>query len=277
MAKGICLGCLVGLALWGTPVGAQTPPKKFEPPPLGDILPLLDASSPQALAGVLRGAMLKFLPEPLYEASPGWGHQRLVANQLKWEGDILPLKPKIYKTLKNDGVWKKIRLTGLNLPDTLVLDLRQLQKPQPEQLGFEVFISFDARLNYDHEIWDAGTRLYAGSVTARFRAKLLLRCEATIKLDASKSLLLPDAIFRLHATGATLTYDNLVFEHVAGFGGTGAKLLGKTFHNILRDFNPDLERRMLDRAASAIVKAADTKEVRVSFAKVFGNFMPGGK
>ena len=36
--------------------------KKPKTPPLGDILPLLDAKSPHALAGVLRGAMIQFAP-----------------------------------------------------------------------------------------------------------------------------------------------------------------------------------------------------------------------
>src|SRR5207245_2626935 len=134
-----------------------------------------------------------------------------------------------------------------NLPDTLVLDLRHVEKPQPDRLTFELFLSFDARIEFDHQIWDDGNRLYAGSVRARFRVKLLLRGEATIKLDSSKSLLLPDAVFRLHATGAHLSYDNLVFEHMAGFGGAGAKMLGKVFHNIVHDFNPDLEKRLLDK------------------------------
>src|SRR4051794_19530136 len=121
MAKRAWPGWVLGLALCGVPAWGQTPAKKIQPPPLGDILPLLDAKSPQALAGVLRGAVLRFLPDPLYEAAPGWGHQHLAANQLKWGTDGSLFKPKIYKTLKNDGTWKKVRLNGLDLPDTLVL------------------------------------------------------------------------------------------------------------------------------------------------------------
>jgi hypothetical protein len=275
MAKWIMLASVVAMALGATPQQPQ-PAKKFQAPPVGDILPLLDTKSPQALAGVLRGAVLRFMPDPLFESAPNWGHQRMVANQLKWKNEGIFIKPKIYKAPKNDGVWKKVRLLGSNLPDTLVLDLRNISSPQANQLNFDVFLSFDARLEYDHQIWDAGTRIYAASVQARFRVKLLLKCEATAKLDSGKSWL-PDAVFRLHATGANLSYDNLVFEHVAGIGGSGAKLLGKAFYNIVRDFNPALEKHMLERAAESIVKAADTKEVRISFAKVFEKLLPSGK
>ncbi len=275
MVKWVAAAVLTVLVLCAG--GAQTqPPKKPQVPPVGDILSLLDPKSPQALAGVLRGAVLQFIPDPLFESAPNWGHQRPVANQLKWKADGILIKPKIYKTPKNDGVWKKVRLRGSNLPDTLILDLRNLHSPQPNQLNFDIFLAFDAHLDYDHQIWDAGTRVYSGSVEARFRVKLLLRCEATAKLEAGKSWL-PDAIFRLHATGANLSYDNLVFEHVAGIGGSGAKILGKTFHNIIRDFNPNLEKHLLERAANYIVKAADTKEVRVSFGKVFDKLFPTGK
>lgn len=275
MAKRIWPGLVVLLALAGSDAWGQTP-KKFQAPPLGDLLPLLDAKSPQALAGVLRGAVLKLMPDPLFESERNWGHQREVANQLKWKREGILLKPKIYKALQNDGDWKKVRLTGDNLQDTLVLDIRNLQTPQPDRLTFDVFLSLDARVDYDHQVWDAGTRLYSSTIRARFRAKLLLRCEATLKLDTSK-FILPDAVFHLHATGANLSYDNLVFEHVAGIGGSGAKLLGKTFYNLIKDVNPSLEQKLLDKGAAAIVKAADTKEVRLSFGKVFENLLPKGK
>jgi hypothetical protein len=267
------LACV--LAAISCPAVAQAQPaKKFKAPPVGDILPLLDAGSPQALSGVLRGAVLQFLPNPLYEAAPGWGRQSMTANQLKWHRDGILLKPKIYKTLKNDGTWKKITLTGINLPDTLVLDLRNVHAPAPGTLRFDLFLSFDARVEYLHHLWENGVRLYAGSIKARFRVKLLLNGEATATLAESKKSWFPDAVLRLHATGAKLSYDNLVFERVAGIGGTGAKVLGNTFQNILTDFNPDLERELLARASNAIVKSADTREVRVSFGRVFEKLAP---
>lgn len=270
---------LIGLSIiagWDSPGFSQTQ-SKLKAPPLTDILPLLDASSPQALSGVLRGALIKFLPNPLHEAAPGWGDQRLVANQLKWkrDGGIL-LKPKIYKTLKNDGTWRKIILTSNNLPDTLILDIRKAQLSEPNQLNFDIYLAFDARVEYIHHVWESGVRLYAGSVKARFRVKLLLHCEATAKLESGKKLI-PDAVFRLHATGGKLSYDNLVFEHVPGLGGTAARILGNAFHNILHDLRPSLESNLLAKGNAAIVKAADTKEVRISLSRVFEKILKSGK
>lgn len=266
--KGSTLVCLLVLSGWSSPAYSQTT-FKLKSPPLTDILPLLDASSPQALSGVLRGALIQFLPNPLYEASPGWGQQSMVANQLKWKRDEgILLKPKIYKTLKNDGTWRKIILTSNNLPDTLILDIRNVQLAQPNQLNFDLFLSFDARVEYLHHVWESGVRLYSGSVKARFRVKLLLHCEATATLESGKKLI-PDAVFRLHATSGKLSFDNLVFEHVPGLGGSAAKVLGNGFHNILNDLRPSLESNLLSKGNAAIVKSADTKEVRVSLGRVF--------
>jgi hypothetical protein len=276
MAKRIWPGCLFTVLLCCSPVWAQ-PPAKFKTPPISDILPLLDASSPQALAGVLRGAVLQFMPHPLYEKAPGWGRQSLTANQLKWHRQGIVLKPKIYKTLKNDGTWKKIVLTGNNLNDTLVLDLRDVHSPRPDTLNFDLFLAFDARVEYHQQLWENGVRLYSGTIRARFRVKLLVKCEAAFKLEAAKKTWFPDAVLRLQATGANLSYDNLVFEHVAGIGGSGAKVLGKAFQNILTQFNPDLESKLLVRAEDAIIKAADNREVRVSIGRVFEKLVPGTK
>ncbi|HZT80272.1 MAG TPA: hypothetical protein VFA26_08625, partial [Gemmataceae bacterium] len=80
------------------------------------------------------------------------------------------------------------------------------------------------------------------------------------------------------ATKADLRYDNLVVEHVAGVGGELAKLIGDAFHGGLTQWRPALERELLARADAAIVRAADTKEVRVNLAGLFakkGKLTPG--
>ena len=63
---------------------------------------------------------------------------------------------------------------------------------------------------------------------------------------------------------AQLFYENLVIEHTAGLGGDAAKILGELAVDTVKKARPELERDLLNKANAAIVKAADTKEVRVS-------------
>jgi hypothetical protein len=65
-------------------------------------------------------------------------------------------------------------------------------------------------------------------------------------------------------------YDNLVFEHVAGFGGTAARLLGDVIVGSVKKLRPSLEQHLLDKANAAIIKAAATKEVRIHLSKLLG-------
>jgi hypothetical protein len=94
---------------------------------------------------------------------------------------------------------------------------------------------------------------------------VLLKCEITSRTETKPGSLLPDMVFRVRVTDAKLVYDKLVIEHTAGVGGDAAKVLGETFLDVARRVKPDLERDLLARANAAIMKAADTKEVRVSF------------
>src|SRR5207302_6261467 len=129
------------------------------------------------------------------------------------------------------------------------------------------FVAFEARVEYDHQNWDRGLRLYSGSVEARMRVTAALRCEATTKLEANGTLL-PDAVFRLRVTDAHVGYDHFEVEHIAGVGGDLAELIGAAAKAGVEQWRPSLERRMLEKADAAIVKAGDTKEVRLSVLKL---------
>src|SRR5208283_4368026 len=98
---------------------------------------------------------------------------------------------------------------------------------------------------------------------ARFHVKATLSCEAIFRVE-SGSLLLPEAVLRLHVVHADVGYDRFVMEHVAGVGGEAAKVLGDAIKGSLDKWHPGLEREMLAKANKAIEKSADTKEVRVS-------------
>src|SRR5437868_5437285 len=71
------------------------------------------AASTLALA--LRTILLHAVPDPLYEKSKGWDQTKHVPTGIKWSGKVLPLRPKVVKGEKNDGTWRKVRVTAFNL------------------------------------------------------------------------------------------------------------------------------------------------------------------
>jgi hypothetical protein len=71
----------------------------------------------------------------------------------------------------------------------------------------------------------------------------------------------PDLVLRLRVTEAKADYDHFVTEQIGGLGGDAAKVFGDALQKILR---PALEKKLLPKAQNAIVKAADTREVRLS-------------
>jgi hypothetical protein len=216
----------------------------------------------KGMASALRQLLVDALPDPLFEASPGWGGTRTVANGIKWRGQGIHVHPEIEKTPRNDGVWRKVRVRANNLRDTLVFDIRDPQNPEKGRTTFTVFLSFDARVEYEQQNWDKGVRLYSGSVRARMRVKLTLFCESTTRVEKNGTFF-PDTVFRLRVAQSDLKYDNLVFEHLPGMGGKGARLLGDVAHTAVNQWRPSVERNLVNRVNAAIVRAGDTREIRI--------------
>ena len=61
-------------------------------PPGKSVVPLLSGDSAHALAGSLRAFLVDYLPNPLYQASPGWGRMKMVARGVEWKGKGLQEK-----------------------------------------------------------------------------------------------------------------------------------------------------------------------------------------
>jgi hypothetical protein len=257
------LAVAVQSAISGPPVGSKHPDPSA-------IAHLLTSGSADALAGSLRGYLIHAVPDPLYESSPGWGRTARVARGVKWTGKDLPLKPEIIKGDKNQGDWRKIRVTAPNLPDNLIVDLRNVRRAEPGRMMFTVFLAFDGRVEYLHQKWEAGVRLYDTSARARMRVKATLDCELISRIEPA-DFLLSDFVFRIRVTKSDLRFENLVLEHAAGIGGEGAKLLGDAVKHSLHEWHPSLERELLAKANAAIVKAGDTKEVRLSLLNLMKN------
>ncbi len=260
------LSCLFGVLC--VFMAHAAPPLRNKTIDARNVLAALGGGSVDALAGSLRGFLIKNMPAPLYEDARNWGLQKPVP-AIKWRGKGVHVHPEKITVMKNDGHWWKVLVTTDRLADTLVFDLRDAKIVEAGRMTFTAFISFDTHVDYDKQIWHGGRRTYSGSIRARLRVKLTLHCEATARLDSSGSLL-PDAVFRLRVLQAESGYDNLVVEHIAGLGGEAAKLLGDAVRGSIKQWRPSMERELLAKLDAAIVKAGDTKEVRVSLSKLLG-------
>jgi hypothetical protein len=260
-------GAALILVLLAAPGRADPPPR----PPItpGNVLSALGGGSVDAVAGALRGYLLKVMPSPLFEDARHWGMQKAV-REVHWHGKGLRVRPEEREVLKNDGHWRKITVMADRPADTLILDLRDVLQPEEGRLLFTTFIALDSRVEVERQTWHTGKRFYSGSVRARLRVQLTLRCEALARLESGGSLL-PEAVFRLRVLQSDVRFDNLVVEHIAGMGGEMAKVLGDAVRGGMKQWHPSLERDLLARANEAIVKAGDTHEVRVSLTKLLSS------
>jgi hypothetical protein len=220
------------------------------------------------LADTLRGLLLKNLPDPLVESKTGWGEQREVAIGLKWERKgLVRFRPEVMRDLKNDGHWQKVTVTASEPDKSLSLKIGNV-KPADGKTTFDAAVGLDVRLKYEQQVWAGGKRVYAGETRCRCHADVKLAVELTTRLEPKAGAVLPDLAFRVRVTQADLSYRDLVCEHTLGVGGDAARVLGDAAHEFVKKVKPDLEKDLLAKANAAIVKAADTKEVRVEFDKL---------
>jgi hypothetical protein len=245
------------------PVNSPQPAKPV--PPAGKPGFTLPAGG-AALVQALRALLPDVFPPTLYEASPGWGKTKTV-----WTGITLKDKgthrhPVRKTSVRNHGTWRKIKITAN--PKAVAFDVRDFQRREAGRITFTLEGNFDARVDYVRQRWANGIKLYDQSIRARLKVGVTLQCEAVGQVRPGT--LLPDLVLRLRVLHSDVRYSNVVCEHFAGFGGTPAKMAGDLLLKSVRRFHPALERKLLDRANAAIVKAADTKEVRIEFSKLLG-------
>ncbi|MCS7045555.1 MAG: hypothetical protein NZO58_04275 [Gemmataceae bacterium] len=240
---------LIGRSLIGTAVAAAclTPISAQQPATL------------EELAKHVRPLLADLLPPVLYEKKENWGKTTKVISGVHWDG----LRPRITKADRNDGTWKHIKLSVRNPKKSLTIDMHDLRKVDADTQAFQADVAFDCTVDYEQQNWESGVRLYSGSLRARLRVKIHMDCENLIRLENTDGAVLPDIVFRFRVVQAKVRYYDLVVEHIAGLGGTAAKIVGDSLYDTLRQWRPSLERKLLDRAAEAITKAADTKEVRI--------------
>jgi hypothetical protein len=219
------------------------------------------------LARVLRTLLMANLPDPLVQSQRGWGQTKEVWNGTKWRGQGFGVHPVPQRKAKNHGTWRRVAVSADRPAATLRLAVGNLQRPESGRLTFDVFVALDANIRFEQQVWNAGVRVYSGETRARCKVLIGLNCESVTRVEKSGGLL-PDAVFRLRVLKSYFHYDDLVVEHTAGVGGTAAKVLGDAVIGLVKELKPDLERELKERANAAIVKAGDTREVRLSLGKL---------
>lgn len=227
-----------------------------------------DAPDAAELGRILRALLVPNIPDPLIEQHFGWGHQELVPVGVKWEKKGILLKPQVMKKMHNQGHWRKITATVPNPDHNIQLRVDAVKTPERGRLDFALHLAMPVRIRFEQQLWKSGVRLYSGETRARCNVTLDLVCESTTRTEKKPGAWLPDVVFRLRVTQARLNYRDFVVEHTAGVGGDAAKLLGEAVHETIRQWKPALERDLLAKANAAIVKAADTKEIRLGLSRL---------
>lgn len=256
---------LVSLALIALFGSVCTPSAVAQTPPIPET-----AEANQALAGFLREQLLKNMPDPLFRNNRDWEHQKEVIVGLKFNR----LKPEAQRAPRNNGLWHRLTLQPIDVAKSLKVGIAEVKSPVAGRTTFVAMIGLDVRATAEQQLWKSGVRLYGGETRARAKAAVCLECELTNRLDRPPGQLIPDALVRLKVTKAEVFYQDLVVEHTAGLDGDQAKRVGNIAQNLLKLFKPDLEREALERANAAIVKAGDTKEIRIEFQKLLGLVKP---
>jgi hypothetical protein len=209
-----------------------------------------DPAQVKALEETIRSLMLKNLPDPLVKSGQNWGHQKEAL--IRANG------------MKNDGTWRRFQLRAARPEQSLKIGIKDAAFPEPGRAVFTVMTGVDCDFSFEQQAWKTGLRLYSGETRGRCKAAAVLKCEVTSRTESKPGSFVPDLVFRLKVTEAQLFYDDLVVEHTAGVGGDAARVLGDLAIDTIKKVKPDLERDLLNKANAAIVKAADTKDIRLS-------------
>ena len=228
-----------------------------------------NAAQTDALAKVLQPLLLDNLPEPLYDKKKNWGNQKYVTTGIRWERTgKFRLKPIKQQAHRNDGHWQHITVYSIRPDKTLALGIQDLQYPEAGTATFTALLGMDVRIVYRNQVWKSGARIYGGETHARCRVAAKLEVELVNHIEMKPGNVLPEAVMRVRVTKANVYYTDPVCEHILGLDGEAARKLGAMVHKAVKEFVPDLETVLLAKANAAIVKAGDSKPVRVSFEKL---------
>src|SRR5260370_2283268 len=92
---------------------------------------------PKEFADILRGMLLNNLPSPLVESTPGWGRQ---------VGSLVGHK------MRNQGAWRKVRVSAMSPDQTLTVDVGNLQQAAAGRTTFDLLVGFDAQIDFEQQM-----------------------------------------------------------------------------------------------------------------------------
>ena len=245
----------------------------FSSPALAADLPsVMTAAETKQLSDVIKQLLVKYLPDPAVTSKHNWGHQKEVTIRFEPERKG-PFRWQVerVKEKRNDGHWTALKLSAMNPRDNLMVDLKDVRSPEPGKTTFTAVLSGPVRFGFEQQLWKSGIRIYSGETRGRCDAKSVLQCETTSRLDWTPGKLLPAQILRVKVTKADLSYDHLKIEHTAGLGGEAAELIGDTVLAAVKRMKPSLEKDLIEKANAAVVKAGDSKEIRLELEKLLKN------
>ena len=233
--------------------------------------PTMTVEETKTLSNVARQLILKFLPDPALTTKKNWGNQKEVVVRIDGERKgPFQWKFETKKELKNDGHWRALTLSAVEPATKFGIELKDIVTPEPGKTTFTAILTSPVKFEFEQQFWKAGIRLLRGETRGRCDTTIVLRCESMSKLDWAPGKLLPSQILRVKVTNADVNYENLKIEHTAGLGGDAAKVVGETVLKAVKLMKPNLEKDLLEKANAAIVKAGDSKEMKLDLEKLIG-------
>jgi hypothetical protein len=244
---------------------AQTTPPVKAPAPAAQPGP-----DTKQLSDTLQKLLLANLPDPLVQSNHHWGEQKEVTIGIKWEKKgVIRYRPQVMRDVKNDGHWERVTVAAADPAKTLKLTVSNPRTPEAGKTLLDAVVQTDVKLKYEQQRWAMGKRVYAGETRATCTAAVVMQVEVTSRTETAPGSLLPTLVLRVRVTEADLKYWDLECEHTLGLDGPAAKALGKAVYEVLKKVKPDMEKGLLEQANAAVVKAADTKEVKVELGHLF--------
>lgn len=210
---------------------------------------------------LLRPLIVQHLPNPLHVKQKEWGRTSSTFSRMSWS------KFKVIKVPKNDGNWRKWTVTARDPAQHFALVLTEIPGNAQQPGSCRASLSLPVAVELEQQLWENGIRLLSRSVRVRLRIKAEFDYTISVVLDTKPGALIPEAVIRPKVSNVQVSYDDLVVEHIAGVGGTTAKVVGKALLELVDEVKPSLEEDLLAKAEAAVVKAANKQEIRVNLQK----------
>ena len=226
-------------------------------------------SADPALTVLVRDQLIQHMPRLLAETDESWGKQSdvTVGMKLVCTGTFsCRLEPQ--RAIRNEGHWHRLKIAARDPQNTMLVSLSNMKSEESGRMTFDATISTLVELNCEQQLWKSGICLLSTETRARATAGVRLQCEATNRFDFQPGTVVPELVLRFRVTHADVFVNGIVVERTLGMNGMAARTIGEMVKKLVKRFQPDLERKMLDRANEAVLKAADTKEIRIGFQKL---------